>query len=164
MKANIIPCLVFHDWRETALKGHPGTYLPSVTSLPGGLTVVLAINDRTDRSVLRSVPKIRNAVAACFSIAMRNQSLVEWQVGFVGRSDSGNIYFEGREKEFSIAKVCSKITYGDQGGNCAEVSVSVSNDSLEVEGIEVITGRVELHNPHVRYYGCDYNVVLDPDS
>jgi len=165
MSATPLDCKVFSSWRDLAKSGKPGVHAPKVMHLPAALEVVLAVNDGGHgHAHLGSVQQVAKTNSAQLSLALRNHSLVDWDIGFVGESSTKQIFFNtgaGDLNEFSVVGKCTGVIYGNSElSHCRQIAVSISKSS-DHQKPEHLSGRIEFGNKRVTHMTCDYGILLE---
>jgi hypothetical protein len=129
------------------------------------LIVVVAVNDEKDpRPVLKGVGDVMARGTACISLAVKNESLVPWRMGFNGECIVKQIRFVGEgdiESDFGVAGVFSAgVSYGGDEQFCNELYVRIASGGEDKGVAEEIVGRVEIGDPRVNCCECEYKIIL----
>lgn len=153
----LINCSCFTELRKGRVQdGIKSICVLDASNLPGGLRVLVSINDQEKfelRRILKTVPEVLDAVKPCLSMAVRNDSLVDWKIGVKGRSVCQQVWFQsegGAELEFSEAgEVPVGVKNGDGGlsNNCSELSVPLDVDTMDQSfqsRTGIVSGSVEV--------------------
>lgn len=163
--AGPIDCKFITAWRETARATSHGVCNLSALSCPAAVSLVLAFNDKETRVVLDSVSKVVATNASVLTMGVRNNTLVDWRIGFVGCSETRQVVFECDEQEtaneFSVQGICVGVSYGTRS-SCTEIAIPISQNSECTGTPERIKGKVEFRDSSQAWGGSDYTLALEP--
>ncbi len=164
-----IDCVTVSGWIQSGRSNDThGVCLIDYMAMPAGLRAVITVNDGdpSSRRILRSLHEIVALPNSCISLAVRNESLIPWRIGFSGKSGCGQVWFrtnDGTEDGFGVAGAFEAgISYGETRAECGEIRVELDTKTIAHNNREQPTsvkGNVEFGD-HTQFPPARYSMHL----
>lgn len=153
-----LDCKVFSSWMNHAVTDNGnGCYRPSYADGPMSLKVVVALNNTEPSSGRKLLKDMKDALAvptAAVTLSVNRQSLIPWNVSFVGESENKQLLFkqpEGAMSEFMVDGHCNGAsTKAMAGADCHELTVLIDQSQSRTSNVgnqERISGRIQFRTP-----------------
>lgn len=173
-----VDCKCISEWRGYAQINVHGVCLPRAAGCPASISIVVAMNEDKTSRVLGTVSDVCATNAARLSLGVRSRSCVDWQIGFVGQSETGQIVYDAENddgvgsgypaEDFNrVGHILGIMGYGDHTPVCREIFVPVSPQSQNKEFEETIRGRVEfwpVGGAGANLFQCVFQVFLEKNA